>query len=81
MYFHWKRRKGAGSGSFQERAQEQFIFLLQTLSSKGSTNGTIFQWTSEHKDEQLYMLTEELMFNVSVRDGDIGFSYSSWSRQ
>lgn len=51
------------------------------LSSKGTANGTIFQWTSEHKDEQLYMLTIKLTFNVSVRDGDIDFSYSSWSRQ
>jgi len=38
-------------------------------------------FSGPHKDEQLYMLTKKLMFNVSVRDGDIGFPYSSWSRQ
>lgn len=50
------------------------------LSGKSTANGTIFQWTSEDEDEELYMLTKKLTFNVSVRDGDVVFSYSTWSR-
>lgn len=46
------------------------------LSSKSTANSTIFQWPSEHKDEQLYMLTKKLMFNVSVGDEDIVFFHT-----
>lgn len=58
VYFHWKKKEWCWSGSFQESSEHQFIFLLQTLSCKSTANGKIFQWTSEHKGEQLYMLTK-----------------------